>query len=125
MTNDYIQIDTKGAPITLDTGTYSLVAKINSKTEVIGRFSVLKGHPHNLLVKVSTIRSNFTVSAGPDDNLGEGQITVYDSSGNYSRRAALDLLGADGAAVTVRSISTPSPRAGERPQSFSISGSAR
>jgi hypothetical protein len=105
--DDYIQIDTHGAPVTLDTGAYSLVARINGKTEVIGRFSLLNGRPHNILVKVAT-RSNYTVYAGLDGNLGDGQITIYDSQGNYSQRAALALLGPHGGAVAVRPIAMPS-----------------
>jgi hypothetical protein len=110
---DYLQIDTHGAPVTLDASAYSLVAKINGRTQVIGRFSVLKGHPHNMLVEVTTIQPNYTVYAGPNGDLRDGQLTIYDSSGNYSQQAASTLLGADGAAVTIRSIASPRP--GPRP----------
>ena len=107
--DDYIQISSNGVPVTLDTGPLSLVARYNGKTEVIGEFSVLKGHPHNILVRVATVRSTYSVYVGPDGNLSEGQITICDSSGKYSQAAALALLGADGAAVAVRSIAPPSP----------------
>jgi Domain of unknown function (DUF4347) len=140
--DDFIQINTHGAPVTLDTGPYSLVAKTNGKTEVIGQFHVLKGHPHDILVRVATGQFKhgadlfrfcrlliFTVHAGPDGNLRDGQITVYDSSGNYSQRAALALLGADGGSVAVRQIAPDSLASlsvapgsagatGEQPQSF-------
>ena len=106
--DDFIQINTHGAPVTLDTGPYSLVARTDGKTEVIGQFHVLKGHPHNLLVRVADGRLVFTVHSGPDGNLRDGQITVYDSSGNYSQRAALALLGADGGSVAVRQIAPDS-----------------
>jgi hypothetical protein len=123
--NDYIRIDTKGAPVMLETGAYSLVAKIDGKTQTVGDFAVLKGRPHNILVKVANLRSNYTVHAGPDGNLGDGQITVYDSRGNYSQPAALALLGPDGDAIAVRPIAmplsapqpTPPPRVGDQPQS--------
>lgn len=107
--DDCIQIDTKGRPVTLETGAFSLVAKIDGKTQFIGQFSVLKGFPHNILVKVTTLRSNYTVYGGPDGKLADGQITVYDSQGNYSQRAAMALLGADRAAITVRPIASPPP----------------
>ena len=106
--DDFIQINTHGAPVTLDTGPYSLVARTDGKTEVIGQFHVLKGHPHNILVRVADGPLVFTVHSGPDGNLGDGQITVYDSSGIYSQRAALELLGADGGSVAVRRIAPDS-----------------
>jgi hypothetical protein len=107
--DDYIQISSNGAPVTLNTGPFSLVARYNGKTEVIGQFSVLKGYPHNILVRVAAVRSTYSVYVGPDGNLSDGQITIHDSSGKYSRAAALALLGADGAAVAVRSIASLPP----------------
>jgi Domain of unknown function (DUF4347) len=131
--DDFIQINTHGAPVTLDTGPYSLVARTRGKTEVIGQFHVLKGHPHNILVRVADGQLAFTVHAGPGGNLRNGEITVYDSSGNYSQRAALALLGPDGGSVAVRQIAPDSlavlrvepgsPGAtGEQPQSFAKAG---
>src|SRR5262249_22133978 len=53
----------------------------------------------NILVDVLNAQARYTVYAGPDNNLSDGQLAVYGPDGKYSQAATQILLGSDGSVI--------------------------
>jgi hypothetical protein len=100
---DYIQINTNGAPVLVESGAYSIVAIVDSAPVVIGEFSVIKGLALNFNVRVRDDRRSYSVYSDFSRSPENGQITISDSTGKFNQQAAITMLGADGRSIAIRS----------------------
>ena len=110
----FININTHGLPVSVKSGSYSIVTRTSAGHAVLGEFTVLNGRIFNILVKLASRQPSYAVYAGPADDVPVGRIAIANSSGNYSRQATTNFLGADGAVVSVRAIDVPVAQQGAR-----------